>query len=193
MKVNAAASTGSFILEVVKIVVISLAIIIPVRYFLVQPFFVKGESMAPNFSDGDYLLVNEIGPRISDLERGDVVIFKYPKDPSQYFIKRVIGLPGERVLVEQNRVYIYNKDFPQGTLLEEGTYLPFGQVTPGETDVALSTGEYFVLGDNRRASSDSRTWGILRRDEIIGKAWVRLWPVSSASRFPAPAYSTLNQ
>ena len=172
-----------FIWEITKIVVISLAIIIPVRYYLVQPFFVRGASMEPNFDDGQYLVINEIGYRFEEPERGEVVVFKYPFDPSQYYIKRIVGLPGELVEVENGQVIIYNEEFPQGQELDESEYLSEDTITQGMVHLRLNDNEYFVLGNNRGASSDSRQWGALPIDNIIGKVWLRAWPFDSAKIF----------
>lgn len=159
-----------FLWETVKIVVVSLAIIIPIRYFLIQPFFVRGASMTPNFDNGEYLVINEINYRFESPQRGQVIIFKYPLNPSQYYIKRIIGLPGETIEIKDGQVFI------QDALLDESGYLPEGRVTSGNLKVVLGQEEYFVLGDNRSASSDSRQWGILPRENIIGFVWIRAWP-----------------
>src|SRR4030042_4602587 len=116
-------TVGEFVIEIIKVVIISLAIIIPVRYFLIQPFYVKGASMEPNFHDHEYLIINEISYRFSEPQRGDIVVFRYPKDPSQYFIKRIIGLPGEKIKIKDNKVYIYNEKYPNGLELNEEVYL----------------------------------------------------------------------
>ncbi len=171
----------AFVWETIKVVVISLAIILPIRYYLVQPFFVKGASMEPNFEDGDYILVNEISYRFSTPERGDVVIFRYPVDPSQFFIKRIIGLPSETIEIKDNTVTIYNEDKPEGFVLDE-SYLAPEQETLGNSVVKLDDNEYFVLGDNRLESSDSRRWGMVNRTLITGKAFLRPWPFTRASR-----------
>jgi len=163
-----------FVWEVVKISVISLAIIIPVRYFLIQPFFVRGASMEPNFDNGQYLVINEIGYRFESPERNDVIVFKYPLDLSQYYIKRIIGLPGEAVKIMEGLVFVNDSN------LDESSYLPEGTITQGEIDIKLGQDEYFVLGDNRGASSDSRQWGILSRKNIIGQVWLRAWPFDTA-------------
>ena len=113
-----------FIWETIKVIVISLAIIIPIRYFLIQPFYVKGASMEPNFHDHEYLIIDEISYRLNDPQRGDVVVFRYPNEPSQYFIKRIIGLPGETVQVEDGQITIINNYMPQGFILNESSYLP---------------------------------------------------------------------
>ncbi len=173
----------AFIWEIVKIVVISLAIIIPIRYYLIQPFFVRGASMEPNFANAQYLLINEISYRFEEPIRGEVIVFKYPLDTSQYYIKRVIGLPGETVEIKESQVIIYNSDFPQGMILEESAYLPEKTITWGNIKLELGEEEYFVLGDNRQASSDSRQWGLLPRQDIIGRVWLRAWPLNEMEVF----------
>src|SRR3989344_236247 len=179
--------TSAFIWETVKIIIISLAIILPIRYYLVQPFFVKGASMEENFHDGDYLLIDEISYRFNDPKRGDVIVFRYPENPSQFFIKRIIGLPGEKVEIKNNKVTIYNEDFKQGLVLEED-YLSLNQQTLGNSVVQLEEDEYFVLGDNRLQSSDSRRWGELERHFITGKAFLRLWPFNKITTVEAITY-----
>ena len=166
-----------FLWETVKIVIVSLAIIIPIRYFLIQPFFVRGASMMPNFDNGEYLVINEINYRFESPQRGQVIIFKYPLNPSQYYIKRIVGLPGETVEIKDSRVFV------QGAALDESVYLPEGRVTLGNLKVELGQEEYFVLGDNRSASSDSRQWGILPRENIIGFVWIRAWPFDAFEVF----------
>lgn len=178
----------AFIWETVKIVVISLAIILPIRYFLVQPFFVKGASMESNFQDGDYIFVDEISYDFHNPNRGDVVIFRYPLDQTQFFIKRVIGLPGETVEVKDNKVIIYNQAHPEGFTLQE-PYLDPGQETLGTLRMKLDGNEYFVMGDNRLQSSDSRRWGPVNRALITGRAFIRLWPVSRVAKIPHFTYS----
>jgi signal peptidase I len=155
-------------------VIISLAIIIPIRYFLIQPFFVRGASMEPNFLDGDYLIIDEISYRFRNPERGDVIVFRYPADPSQFFIKRIIGLPGETISIQDGNISIEDA---AGNLIawDESKYLE-NSYTAGNITIKLDSSEYFVLGDNRQASSDSRKWGELSRKKIIGEAWIRAWP-----------------
>jgi len=167
----------SFAWEVAKIVIISLAIIIPIRYFVFQPFFVRGASMEPSFENGEYLIINEIGYRFHEPQRGDVIIFKYPRDPSQYYIKRVIGLPGEIVKIENGKVIIFDKKNPSSFVLDETAYLEeTNSFTSGNLEINLDENDYFVLGDNRQFSSDSRVWGVVPRHYIIGRAWIRAWP-----------------
>ena len=171
----------AFVWETVKIVVISLAIILPIRYFLVQPFFVKGASMEPSFEDGDYLLIDEISYRFNRPERGDVIIFRYPQDTSQFFIKRIIGLPEETVEIKNNKVTVYNKKTPQGFSLDE-KYLSANQQTLGDMVLKLDDNDYFVLGDNRLQSSDSRRWGTVNKTLIVGRAFLRPWPVNRMAK-----------
>lgn len=175
-KISGAKYWLNFVWEILKIVIISLAIIIPIRYFLIQPFFVKGASMDPNFLDGDYLIIDEISYRFGEPERGDVIVFHYPLDRSQFFIKRIIGLPGEAIKIEDGQIFVYSQDTPdERVVLDESDYLE-DSYTPGNLEITLGEDEYFVLGDNRDASSDSRKWGGVNRDYITGRAWIRAWP-----------------
>lgn len=183
---NAKSEILAFVWETIKVVVISLAIILPIRYYLVQPFFVKGASMEPNFEDGDYLLVDELSYRFSIPKRGNVVVFRYPLDQSQFFIKRIIGLPDETVEIKNNTVIIYNKNKPEGFTLNE-SYLAPDQKTLGDLVTKIDGNEYFVLGDNRLQSSDSRRWGLVNKSLITGKAFFRPWPFTKAIRIP-PVY-----
>lgn len=169
--------------EVLKVVIVSLLIIIPIRYYLIQPFFVRGASMEPNFDNGEYLIIDQISYRFANPDRGDVIVFRYPKDPSQFYIKRIIGLPGETVEVKDQEIIIYNQEFPDGVVLDESEYLGIGTDTWGDTKGELGEEEYFVMGDNRSASSDSRRWGSLSEDNIIGRVWLRAWPVAKAAVF----------
>ena len=177
----------AFAWETIKVVVISLAIILPIRYYLVQPFFVNGASMEPSFEDGDYLLVDELSYRFSVPDRGDVIIFRYPLDPSQFFIKRIIGLPDETIKIKDDTVTIYNKDKPEGFVLQE-SYLAPNQNTIGNLIVKIDDNEYFVLGDNRLQSSDSRRWGAVNKSLITGKAFLRPWPFTKDIRIPSVNY-----
>ncbi len=177
----------AFVWEIVKVVIISLAIIIPVRYFLVQPFFVNGASMESTFEDGDYILINEITYRFNEPVRGDIVVFRYPNDTTQFFIKRVIGLPGETVEIKNNTVTIFNKEHPNGFVLKE-TYLDGSQETRGTIKTKLDPNDYYVLGDNRLHSSDSRYWGPVNRSLITGRVFARAWPIGQAGFFPDPNY-----
>jgi signal peptidase I len=172
-------SVGSFLWELARIVVIAFVVMIGFRFFVAEPFIVSGSSMVPNFHNREYLVVNKMSYRLHEPKRGDVIVFRYPKDTSQYFIKRIIGLPGEKVKVENGRVYIYNQEHPEGSALEED-YLSNQDITFGNNELtSLGSDEYFVLGDNRLASSDSRVWGILPKNDIVGTAWLRVFPIAA--------------
>lgn len=175
------------IFEFSKIIIIALLIVVPIRMFVMQPFFVKGASMENSFYDGEYLIIDELSYRFKDPGRGDVVVFRYPLDHKQYYIKRVIGLPGETVNISGGEILITKADNQKFTL-DESKYLEGGETTPGLTSIALGSGEYFVLGDNRAHSSDSRSWGALSQKDIVGKVSVRAWPAARASLIEAPNY-----
>jgi len=175
-----------FIWEILKIVIIALLIVIPIRYFLFQPFFVKGQSMEPNFENGDYLIVDELSYRFSPPKRGDVIVFRYPYNPSQRFIKRIIGLPGETIEIKDGKVIIYSSG--GGQVLDESEYLSSNLYTPGEIRVTLDEDEYFVLGDNRLVSADSRSWGPLHREYIVGKVFLRAFPFTALAKIGTPTY-----
>jgi signal peptidase I len=165
-------------------VVISLAIIIPVRYFLIQPFYVKGASMEPNFHDHEYLVIDEISYRLGEVHRGDVIVFRYPFDPQEYFIKRVIGLPGETIQFRSGDIYIYSDEHPDGFKLDE-SYLYDNLKTTSltETKIKIGADEYYVLGDNRIASKDSRVFGAVNKSFLIGRVFFRGWPFNKISAF----------
>jgi len=167
--------------EIVIFAVIVLVILIPLRLFVAQPFIVVGTSMQPAFETGQYLIVDELSYRFSAPQRGDVIIFKYPEDETKYFIKRIIGLPGETVILSGTTITIKNKDNPNGFTLNE-PYIAY-QKSNDET-ITLSDTQYFVMGDNRAVSLDSRSWGPLEKDLIIGKASVRLFPLSTFGFLP---------
>lgn len=173
--------------EIFEVALIAVGSVFLIRNFLVQPFLVNGASMVPNFYHGDYLLVDEVTYRVRSPERGEVVVFRYPEDRNTYFIKRIIGLPGERVVIRDGRVSVYNDGSPRGAALDEG-YLSAGQMTGNPVDVTLAGDEYFMLGDNRSYSFDSRNWGPLKSGDIIGLARVRLWPLNEFRAFAAPQY-----
>lgn len=172
--------------EIFKTVLIALLIVIPIRYFLFQPFVVKGESMEPNFASGDYLMIDEISFRFREPERGEVIVFRPPDTPSTRYIKRIIGLPGETISVEDGSVYIENKS--QKQRLDEKDYFPDGIYTTGKVKVALGENEYFVLGDNRNFSLDSRRWGVLPEANIIGRVFWRVLPLRNFVRIITPTY-----
>ena len=172
--------------ETIEVATISLAVVLVVRSFLVQPFFVDGDSMIPNFHNGDYLLIDELTYRFRQPERGEVIVFRPPQNASNYYIKRVIGLPGETVQIKNGLITVFNNQQPQGLVLGED-YI-HNIKTSGDLTVKLDKGQYFVLGDNRYASYDSRQWGVLPQKNIVGLVRLRVWPISAAQAFSAPQY-----
>jgi len=176
----------SFVWEVLKTAIIALIIVVPIRYFLFQPFIVRGQSMEPNFYQNDYLIIDEISYRLREPQRGEIVVFKYPRDPSQRYIKRVVALPGETIEIEDSKVII-SSDPEEEIVLNETSYLGSVQTT-GELRISLGENEYFVLGDNRPFSSDSRRWGVLPKENIVGRFFVRAWPFNSFLTFELPNY-----
>lgn len=163
--------------EVIKILIISLAIVVPIRYFVVQPFIVRGASMEPNFEDSQYLIIDELSYYLREAKRGESIVFRYPKDPDQFFIKRIIGLPGERMEINDGAVWIFSEAHPAGFVLEEPYLAASDRRTKPDMEIELGPDEYFVLGDNRDFSSDSRVWGALGRRFIVGRAAFRAWPL----------------
>ncbi len=173
----------NFFTELLKFALIAVVIVVPVRLFVAQPFIVSGASMVPTFENGEYLIVDELTYHLSQPQRGDVIVFRYPKDPSQFFIKRVIGLPGEVVSVSNSGVSVQKTDGT--TLVLDESYVK--NQGNGKETTTLPAGEYFVMGDNRPESSDSRTWGTLPRVDIVGRVLVRLLPLQTFSIFPGAA------
>lgn len=165
--------------EFVKFLLIASAIALPIRYFIAQPFIVKGASMEPTFESQEYLVIDELSYFLRQPARGEVIVFRYPLDPRQFFIKRIVGLPGETMVIKDGRVEISSDGGKTVRILDE-PYLAKELQTSGNIKVTLGSGDYFVLGDNRPQSSDSRIWGVLPRRLITGRALIRAWPVSRA-------------
>ena len=171
-------------LEIVETIAIAAVAVFLVRSFIAQPFLVSGSSMEPTFYGGNYLLIDELTYRFREPERGEVVVFKYPVDNKSFYIKRIIGLPGEQLEIDGGRVVVSSDG--ESLRLDE-SYLE-GRSFSSPFETTLGEGEYFVMGDNRNFSFDSRSWGPVVRDDIIGLARFRLWPVNQVSAFSAPAY-----
>lgn len=182
--------TFLYLWEILKIAIIASVIVVPIRYFLFQPFIVRGASMEPNFHSNDYLIVDEISYRFRHPERGEVIVFHYPNNPSQRYIKRVIGLPGETLEIKDGRIFITPPDSQNSFALDESAYLPpsANNTLRGEEKIVLKKGQYFVIGDNRAFSYDSRSWGPLSEKFIIGRVLFRAWPLSAFAKIRAPAY-----
>lgn len=170
------------ILEIIRYSLLALLIVIPIRLFIAQPFIVSGASMDDTFHHNEYLIVDQVSYRFNEPVRGDIVIFRYPENPSQFFIKRVIAVPGDTISIYANEVMIRNEAHPDGFILDE----PYAAEMSPDTalEMTLQDDEYFVMGDNRNASSDSRVWGTLQREYIVGQAFLRLYPVSEIDYLP---------
>ncbi|MCA9359335.1 signal peptidase I [Candidatus Kaiserbacteria bacterium] len=168
--------------EIVRFSIFAILIVIPIRMFIAQPFIVSGASMDDTFHSGEYLIVDQLSYHFDQPTRGEVIIFRYPRDPSKFFIKRVIGLPGETITIENAKVTITNDENPDGFTLEEPYIKSMEPAAPmSET---LGEREYFVMGDNRDQSSDSRSWGVLQEERIVGRAFLRLFPPSEVDYLP---------
>jgi len=150
---NAGSKKGRAVFDFIKFIFIVAVIVVPIRFLVAQPFLVSGASKSPTYHDGDYLIVDEISYRVSDPKKDDVIIFRYPKNPKVFFIKRIIALPNEEIVLDGK-------------------------------EIKLKDNEYFVMGDNRGASSDSRIWGPVPKKLIVGRSIVRLWPFNKIGLFP---------
>ena len=168
---------ADFFKEVLKFTLLAVAIVIPIRTYVAQPFIVSGPSMNPTFSSGEYLIVDQLTYHFNEPQRGDVIIFRYPRNPQTYFIKRIIGLPGETLSVRKGVIEI------DGTIIEDN--FAKKPIPEGDNfDIDLGKTEYFVMGDNRAESSDSRIWGPLERKFIVGRPFLSLFPLSKIGVFP---------
>lgn len=184
-----------FIFDLLKTGIVVFLIAFSLRYFAVQPFIVDGESMMPNFVNNEYLLAEKLSYMFGQPQRGDAIIFRYPGNPNINYIKRIIGLPGETIKIENNIIFVNNKDHPNGIALKEN-YLSYGTLTliseKGSLEKTLGLDEYFVMGDNRQHSSDSREWGVLPKTNVIGRAWLTVIPVNRFGLQHRIAYPSLS-
>jgi signal peptidase I len=169
--------------DVITFALIVLLIVLPIRLFVAQPFIVNGSSMEPTFENGEYLIVDEFTYRLHGPERGDVIVFNFPNDPKKFFIKRIIGLPGETVALKDGVVRIITGEHPDGFSLDESYVDERNKITDTMT-VELDQDDYFVMGDNRNASFDSRAWGPLDKRLIVGRAFLRLFPLNTIALLP---------
>lgn len=180
---------GGLLTETIKFALIALVIIIPIRWFVAQPFVVRGASMEPTFENSEYLIVDQFTYHFEAPRRGDVIIMRYPKDPSVFFIKRIIGLPNETVEIQGKTVVV--ESTAHSTLTLDESFIDPSRMRSEFNTYPLGPDEYFVMGDNRIESSDSRSWGNLPRADIVGRALVRLFPPTRISFFPGKV--TFNQ
>jgi len=182
-----------FFLDFIEVVVLALALFVVTYIFLFQPHEVKGQSMYENFHDGDYLLTDKATYRFKDIERGQVVVFKAPRNEEYDYIKRIVGLPHERVKIQNNQVFINNIPLDESSYLPASTRTNPGQLWRDGLELTVPEGEYFVMGDNRTHSSDSRDWGTVPEDNIVGKTWFRYWPISQFGLIQVVDYPRLGK
>ncbi|MDB5264757.1 MAG: signal peptidase signal peptidase [Parcubacteria group bacterium] len=167
--------------EILSFVILAVIIVVPIRLFIAQPFVVEGESMHPTFESADYLIVDELSYHLHAPQRGDVIVFRYPNDPKVFYIKRIIGLPGETVSVKDGKTTVKKVDGTEIALDEPYVVSEDATYT---NDSVLGADQYFVMGDNRPRSSDSRIWGPLPKKDIVGRAFIRLLPAGSIGILP---------
>lgn len=177
----------NFFAELIRTAIIVTVLAYIIRLFILQPFVVEGSSMFPLFHNNDYLIVEKVSYTVGQPQRGDVIVFKYPRNPDVNYVKRVIGLPGEKVVIKDGKVQIVNSSHPQGLTLDEpyvndheATYIIpnlAGGSSTSDSEFTVPANDYFVMGDNRQASSDSREWGFLPKEDIIGRVMVQAFPL----------------
>ena len=177
--------------ELARFALIAIIIVVPIRIFIAQPFIVSGSSMVPTFQDGQYLVVDEISYIVGTPKRDDIVVFRDPNNTKIFFIKRIIGLPGETVDVNsaENKVTITNKEHPNGFLLDQSFIKNIGGI---DGHRVLGVNEFYVMGDNRPASSDSRYWGVVPKNLMIGRVLLRLLPINKIDYMPG-SYKQIEQ
>jgi signal peptidase I len=178
---------GEFIYETLQTIVIFASVFVFVYFFAVQPHQIQGDSMLPNFIDSEYILTDKISYRFNAPSRGEVVVFKAPNDERKDYIKRIIAIPGETVAVRNNTVFVDEEPLPEGYLSRNEVVNGGAYLAEGST-IALSSGQYFVLGDNRDQSQDSRSWGPIGTNEIVGKVFFRYWPPKAIGKVEAVTY-----
>lgn len=179
---NRVATTSQFV-DFIQSLAVFAVIMLTIFLFIAQPHKVSGPSMYPTFHDNDYIITDKLTYRFSPPRRGDIIVFQDPQDHSKDFIKRIIGLPGERIKIQNNQVYINNQLLPEPFIPSSNVTFG-GKFLPEDKELIIGTQEYFVMGDNREHSSDSRDWGPIKKDEIIGRVLFRYWPISSLSFLP---------
>lgn len=172
---------GGFFWDIFEVLITAFSLAVAVYLFAFQPHQVNGDSMLPNFHDGEYLLTDKISYRFREPQRGEVIVFRFPQSPKFHYIKRIIALPEEEIMVQDGRILIFNQNRPQGTILDESYLDPETLTTarkslPEGVKVKVPEKSYIVMGDNRPRSSDSRTWGFIEKKDIVGRSLIRYWP-----------------
>lgn len=171
---------GAFFLDILQVIVFAVAIFLFVYLLILQPHKIKGHSMDPNFEDGEFILTDKVSYRFGNPERGDVIVFKAPPDFQEEFIKRIIGLPGDKVMVKGGHVYVNGKLIDESAYLDPSVVTDPGTFTVEGVEVTVPDGQYLFFGDNRPHSFDGRNFATIARSKITGKAWLSYWPPSRA-------------
>lgn len=169
---------GVFFVDTIQTILLAASVFLVIYIFLFRPFQVSGDSMDPTFKNKEYILTNLIAMRFEDPKPGDVVVFKSPTDENKDFIKRIMGVPGDTVRIEEGVVYVNDQKVDESAYLSNSVYTTGGAFLQDGEEVIVSDGMYFVMGDNRPYSSDSREWGFLKKSDIIGKSFFVYWPVT---------------
>lgn len=178
---------GAFLYETTQTIVIFLSIFVFIYFFAAQPHQVQGDSMLPNFLSGEYILTDKITYRFNEPKRGDIIVFKAPNNPRKDYIKRIIGLPGETISLKNSTIYIDEKPLTE-TYLEPNEKITAGAYLKSEKAIKIEPNQYFVLGDNRDQSQDSRTWGPISQNKIIGRVFFSYWPLNTIGKVEAVKY-----
>ncbi len=169
--------TFSFLLDIAETLILSAVFFIIIWIFLVRPFQVNGLSMFPTFKDKGYILTNIIGLKFSEPKLGDVIVFKSPPNPEEDFIKRVIATPGDKIMIKDGLVYLNGKILDESKYLKPNVKTYAGAFLKDGQEVTVPPGNYIAMGDNRPYSSDSREWGFVSKDYIVGLSFFAYWPL----------------
>ena len=168
-----------FLLDTVQTLLLAVSIMLVFYFFLFRPFQVHGDSMYPTFKNNEFVLTNLITLRFNEPKRGDVIVFKAPTDRNKDFIKRIIGLPGEKLSLRGGSVFVNDRELSEETYLQDGLKTRGGQFLPEGGEIQIPIDSYAVMGDNRLSSSDSKDWGFLKKNDIIGVVIFVYWPIGN--------------
>ncbi|MBI1864034.1 signal peptidase I [Candidatus Woesebacteria bacterium] len=179
---------GAFFLDILQVIVFAVSIFLFIYLLIMQPHKIKGSSMEPDFHDGEFLLTDKVTYRFGEPKRGDVVVFKAPPDDSDEFIKRIIGIPGDTIDIKGGKVILNGKEISEPYLTSD-TFTSSGVFAKEDVPFTVPTDFYFVMGDNREHSFDGRSFGLINKSKITGRAWVIYWPVSKMGVIKNPLSS----
>jgi signal peptidase I len=182
---------GDFLLDLLEVFVTSFAIFLFIYLLILQPHKIKGNSMEPNYHDGEYLLTDKLTYRLKVPARGDVIVFKPPVSQEEEYIKRIIALPGETISIKDGKYYIDGKQL-QENYIPSSIYTSGKSFLPNNMEKTVPANSYFVSGDNRESSSDSRYWGFITKESITGKAWLIYWPIKSMGTIKPGSFNLLS-